>query len=176
MCDTRVSTVVASTASLERGFQSLMVQGKKKPPLYCVLAVMRLSCRHVRGSWRVQLHTVAVRILFESLRQKLTPGEKSLVVLVSQVPWFSVFFFFCVVCNFNIMKTLTLLVQAGLCWCFHNPSNSDMDYRILNVCMWSLHAYIHWGSWLIVSCEGLLWSLHRIWFQRNLRAGAKPST
>ena len=42
--DTKVSTVVASTASLEREFQSLMVPGKKEPPLYCVLVVMRLSC------------------------------------------------------------------------------------------------------------------------------------
>ena len=144
--DTRVSNSCSLSASLEREFQSLMVQGKKKPHLYCVLVVMRLSCWHAHGSWCVQLNTVTVRILFESLQWKLTPGEKSLVVLVSQVPWFSVFFFFCVVYNFNIMKTLTLLVPAGLCWCFHNPSNSDMDYRISNVCMRSLHAYIHTGD------------------------------
>ena len=30
-----MSTVIASTASLEREFQSLMVQGKKEPPLQC---------------------------------------------------------------------------------------------------------------------------------------------
>ena len=35
-----MSTVVASTASLEREFQSLMVQGKKETPLYCVLMAM----------------------------------------------------------------------------------------------------------------------------------------
>ena len=41
--DTKVSTVITSTASLEleREFQSLMVHGKKEPPLYCVLVVMR---------------------------------------------------------------------------------------------------------------------------------------
>ena len=33
--DTKVSTVVASTASLEREFQSLMVRGKKESSLYC---------------------------------------------------------------------------------------------------------------------------------------------
>ena len=38
--DTNVSTVVASTVSLEREFQSLMVRGKKEPFLYCVLVVM----------------------------------------------------------------------------------------------------------------------------------------
>ena len=42
--DTKVSTVVASTASMESEFQSLMVRGKKEPPRYCVLVVMRLSC------------------------------------------------------------------------------------------------------------------------------------
>ena len=37
------------------------------------------------------------------------------------------------VSNFSIMKTLTLLVHAGLFWCFHNPPNSNLDYRIFNV-------------------------------------------
>ena len=31
------------------------------------------------------------------------------------------------------MKTLTLLVHAGL-FCFHNPPNNDMDNMIFNVC------------------------------------------
>ena len=52
------------------------------------------------------------------------PGQVSCVVI---------FFFFPVVCNFNILKTLTLLVYAGLFCCFHSPPNSDMDYKILNV-------------------------------------------
>ena len=38
-----------------------------------------------------------------------------------------------IVPNFNMVKTLTLLVHAGLVWCFHNPPNSDKDYRIFNV-------------------------------------------
>ena len=38
-----MSTVFASTASLQREFQSLMVRGKKEPPLYSVLVVMRLN-------------------------------------------------------------------------------------------------------------------------------------
>ena len=37
------------------------------------------------------------------------------------------------VSGFNIMKSLTLLVDAGLFGCFCNPSNSDMDYRIFNM-------------------------------------------
>ena len=37
-----MSTVVASTASMESEFQSLMVRGEKEPPRYCVLLVMRL--------------------------------------------------------------------------------------------------------------------------------------
>ena len=35
--------------------------------------------------------------------------------------------------NFNIVKTVTLLVHAGLFWCFHNLPNSDMDYGIFNM-------------------------------------------
>ena len=34
------------------------------------------------------------------------------------------------VSSFNIIKTLTLLVYDGSFWCFYNPSNCDMDYRI----------------------------------------------
>ena len=41
-------------------------------------------------------------------------------------------------------KTLTLLVHAGLFWCFHNPLNSDMGYRIFSMRMRSfLHAYTY---------------------------------
>ena len=47
----------------------------------------------------------------------------------------NIFFFFCIASNFNILKTLTLLVHAWLFWCFHNPPNSNMDYRIFNVRM-----------------------------------------
>lgn len=28
------------------------------------------------------------------------------------------------------LKTLTVLVQAWLSWCFHNSLNSDVDYRM----------------------------------------------
>ena len=81
------------------------------------------------------------------------------------------------VSNFNIMKTVTLLVHAaGLFWCFHHPPNSDMDYRIFNVCISIfLHGCTHEGPQFIVSAEGLLLSLHRTWHWRNLRAPAKLS-
>ena len=45
--------VVASTASMESEFQSLMVWGKKEPPQNCVLVVMRLSCWQWVRHWRV---------------------------------------------------------------------------------------------------------------------------
>ena len=35
--------------------------------------------------------------------------------------------------NFNILKTLTLLVHAGLFGRLHNPPISDTDFRIFNV-------------------------------------------
>ena len=44
-------------------------------------------------------------------------------------------FFFCIVSNVSVLKTLTLLVHAGLFWCFHNPPNCDIDYRIFNMRM-----------------------------------------
>ena len=53
------------------------------------------------------------------------------------------FFLFCVVSNFNILKTLTHLVHAGLFWCFHNPSNSDMDHRIFNQYVIFWHVCTH---------------------------------
>ena len=43
--------------------------------------------------------------------------------------------FLSLVSSLNMMKTRTLSVPAGLFCCFHNPPNSDMDYRIFNVRM-----------------------------------------
>ena len=41
-------------------------------------------------------------------------------------------------------------MHAGLFWCFHNPSNSDLDYRIFNMHIYIhvifLHAYTHRGT------------------------------
>ena len=53
--------------------------------------------------------------------------------------------------NFNILKTLTLLVHAGLFWCFHNPLNSDLDYRTFNMCTWSLCMHVHAGGTSVYS-------------------------
>ena len=50
--DTKVSKAVASTASMESEFQSLMVRGKKDLPRYCILVVMRLSCWLWVRRWR----------------------------------------------------------------------------------------------------------------------------
>ena len=46
--------------------------------------------------------------------------------------------------NFNILKADTF--SAGLFWCFRNPLNSDRDYRILNVRMWSFCTHTHAGD------------------------------
>ena len=51
-----------------------------------------------------------------------------------------------VVSNFNILKTLTLLMHAGLFWYFHNPLNSDMNYRIFNVYVIHFECVYTWGT------------------------------
>ena len=45
--------------------------------------------------------------------------------------------------TFFFWKLMTLLVRTGVFWCFHNPPNSDMDYRIFNMQMWSFCLRIH---------------------------------
>ena len=47
-------------------------------------------------------------------------------------------FFFLIMSSFKIMKTLTLLMHAGLFRCFPNPSNSDMDYVIKFIFIFNL--------------------------------------
>ena len=89
-----------------------------------------------------------------------------------------VFFFFRIVSNFKMVKTLTLLVNAGL---FYAVSIIHRTLTLTTgsltcVYMIFLHAYTHGGHRFIVSSEGLLQSLHRIRLRRNLRLGAKPST
>ena len=68
----------------------------------------------------------------------------SLLMLTSPPVLFSsssiiLLYYIYILSNFNILKTLTLLVYAELwvyaelLWCFYNPLNSDMDYRIFNI-------------------------------------------
>ena len=40
----------------------------------------------------------------------------------------------------TLLDTVTFLVHARLFWCFHNPPNSDMDYRIFGLN--KLYSYI----------------------------------
>ena len=47
-------------------------------------------------------------------------------------------------------------VHAGCFWCFHNPSTSDVDYRIFNVLIWSLCMHTHTAAGFVVWSEGLL--------------------
>ena len=58
----------------------------------------------------------------------------------------TIHFFFDIVSSFNIMKALTLLVHAGLFWCFYNPQNSDMDFKGSLTCVCDLrYMRIHTG-------------------------------
>ena len=51
--DTKKSSVAASTTSLGRQFQSLVVLGRKEELLHCVLAAqMSLNCLSCLVSWR----------------------------------------------------------------------------------------------------------------------------
>ena len=77
-------------------------------------------------------------------------------------------FFFRIVSNFSILKTLTLLMQSGLFWCFHNRTNSDMDYRIFNVHKRGTSVYSLIRRTSVESAQ--------IWLRRNCRVDAKPST
>ena len=59
----------------------------------------------------------------------------------------TVIVYFRIVSNFSSLKSMTLLVHAGLFWCFHrNPPNSDVDYRIFDVRMWSFCMRMHTGD------------------------------
>ena len=81
--------------------------------------------------------------------------------------------------SLSLLKTLTLLVHAQ--WPGH--FGVSIIHRTLIrttgsstcVCGFVLHVYTHGVPRFIVSSEGLLYSLHRNWLRRNLRAGAKPS-
>ena len=56
--------------------------------------------------------------------------------------------------------------KSCACWlflCFHNPLNSDMDYRIFDVCTWSLvcmriHTHGGWAHRQRVNTTFLTWS------------------
>ena len=62
------------------------------------------------------------------------------------------FLFFGTLFNISTLKTLMLLVHAGLLWCFHNPPNSDMDCKVFNLHNYVifLRGYTHAGLWLMV--------------------------
>ena len=49
------------------------------------------------------------------------------------------------------MKTLTFLVHAEFFWCFHNPPNSGMDYRIVNFHICDLFAHVYTKKTLVYS-------------------------
>ena len=53
--------------------------------------------------------------------------------------------------HLNTLKILTFTVHAGLFKCFQNPGNSDMDYRIFNLCMCSFCMRIHTGGLNLLS-------------------------
>ena len=71
----------------------------------------------------------------------------------------------------TLWRLLTLLVHAGLFWCFLNPPNSDMDCRTFNVCMGSLlQTYVdtHVGLKSIVSSErNFVESAHNLTLEKS---------
>ena len=62
-----------------------------------------------------------------------------------------------------------------VCLCFHNPPNSDMDYTIFHVCMWSFCLRIHSGPRFMVSSEGLLWGVALFWLRGNCPQSARKA-
>ena len=79
----------------------------------------------------------------------------------------------CLFCVFGSERADEVII---LLWRFHNPPNSDMDYRIFNVRMRSFFMRIHTGDLGLQSHPKDFCSLHRIRLRRNLRAGAKSRT
>ena len=97
--------------------------------------------------WRGQLDspsTPACAIIVISKRQ-----EEDTLIGMQETRWQYppeqgfLLFFFSTVAKFNILNIRTLVVHAGLLWCFPNPPNSDMYRRIFNVCMSSFCMRIH---------------------------------
>ena len=56
--------------------------------------------------------------------------------------------------QFQQYKDIDTFSACWVVWCFHNPSNSDRDYKIFNMSICA-HAYTHGGPHFIVS-SGLL--------------------
>ena len=68
------------------------------------------------------------------------------------------------------------LVEAGLSDYFHNPLNSDMDYRIFNGRVWPFRImYAHGGLRFRVSSEGLLQTGEILGREKNLVRNGHPS-
>ena len=70
--------------------------------------------------------------------------------------------------SFNILKTL--FSTYWVFWCFHNPPNYGMDHRTFNM---HVQSFVCGGLLFIVSSEGLLESLHRIWLPQKYWSGHK---
>ena len=144
-------------------FYSLVCSNLKKWHIieYIIIIITNMYVKQVRmwGQLSEQHHS-AVPVTSLPRRSTFCPRR----IICWDLPsgkaassFLSLLLLFCVVSNFNIMKTLTLLVLAGLFQCFHNPPNSDVDYRIFNMHIFVifLPAYTHGGPWFIVSSEGL---------------------
>ena len=61
----------------------------------------------------------------------------------------------------HIHSSVSLLMPAGWFQCHHNPSNSDMDYRIVNMHMWSFCMCMHTVGTPVYSPIQRTWSTTR---------------
>ena len=67
------------------------------------------------------------------------------------MPFSAIFFFFSVLFLYSALSLyshmdslcFTFPMPAGLFECFHNPVNSDIDHRIINIYVIFLHVYVH---------------------------------
>ena len=104
------------------------------------------------------MHVCVCVLGIQDVDNYISHHDLVLIILVLLVcsSFFSSLLFLLYSVQLNILKTLTLLVHAGLFWCVHNPPNSDMDYSSLTCVGDLLHAYTPVGPQFIVSSKGLL--------------------
>ena len=86
----------------------------------------------------------------------------------------NIFFFFRICPSLTFWRLWHFFVHAGLFWCFRNPPNSHMDYRIVNLRMWSFCMHIYTRGTSVNSLIGRTFveSVQNLTQEKSLRAGA----
>ena len=130
------------------------------------------------GGWRTTKCQKGIHRCIEFLLRKQHPvskhhkeGSRKLLFLL----WI-IFIQCCSPFSSRLTALRMFLVEAGLSYYFHNPLNSDMDYRIFNGRVWSFRImYRHGGLWFRVSSEGLLQTGETLGREKNLARNGDPS-